>query len=269
MSKKGKFILLFIVVISFLYFAERYVERANEEYPEVNSSHREVSEEFGVDFFPESSSNQVIHHAYFSLSYNESFEQAEWVAYELKSSHLSYNEFERPYFVEDREVSSGSADWRNYKNSGYDRGHLCPAGDRRFSYQAYLETFLTSNISPMDKEFNRGVWNDLEKQVRRWAKAKDGVFVITGGVLKKGLKTIGSERVGVPQAFYKIVVDASNGTLESIAFLIPNKAATDSYKEYTTSIDSIEAITGIDFFANLNEEEASRLESSVQTTPWF
>ena len=80
---------------------------------------------------------------------------------------------------------------RNYKNSGFDRGHLCPAGDRRYSQEAHDETFLTSNISPQDHDFNAGVWNRLEQKVRYWARKYDGVFVVTGGVLNGEMETIG------------------------------------------------------------------------------
>ena len=92
-------------------------------------------------FLPSSTTGAIINHSYFSLSYNETFEQAEWVAYELSKEHLTYDDRERPYFIEDPKVKTKSADWRNYRGSGYDRGHLCPAGDRRFSEYAYNETF--------------------------------------------------------------------------------------------------------------------------------
>jgi endonuclease G len=136
----------------------------------------------------------------------------------LKKQHLRKNDFERPYFVEDRSVKTKSANYRNYKNSGYDRGHLCPAGDRKFSYDAYHETFLTSNISPQNHDFNAGIWNSLEQKVRFWAEKYDGVYVITGGVLKNGLQVIGEEEVSVPQEFYKIVLDVSEGGYTNLVF---------------------------------------------------
>lgn len=92
------------------------------------------------------------------------------MAYTLKKQHLTYDDRKRPYLIEDPMVITKSADWRNYKGSGYDRGHLCPPGDHRFSEQAYNETFYTSNISPQDRDFNAGVWNRLEMQVGRRAK---------------------------------------------------------------------------------------------------
>ena len=170
--------------------------------------------------------------------------------------------------MEDREVKTGSADWRNYKNSGYDRGHLCPAGDRRFSYEAYHETFLTSNISPQNREFNSGVWNFLEQKVRYWAKKYDGVYVVTGGVLKEGLPTIGDENVSVPEEFYKIILDASDGNFKVLAFLIPNKATNESFYEFVVPVDDIEAKTGIDFFSSLPDAIEEKLEVSIDLKSW-
>ena len=190
------------------------------------------------------------------------------MAYELKKSDLTKNEFERPYFIEDKKVKTKSADWRNYKNSGYDRGHLCPAGDRRMSFEAYNETFLTSNISPQDHDFNAGIWNRLEQKVRYWAEKYDGVYIVTGGVLKENLKTIGDENVSVPNKFYKIIVDASGGNYKAVAFLIPNKPSSESFYEYAVSIDEIEARTEIDFFPQLPDSIENKLEQMVDLKAW-
>ncbi len=88
---------------------------------------------YTIAYLPTSTTRQIVKHQYYTLSYNEKFEQAEWVAYELKKEYLKNNDFKRPYFIEDPKVTTGSADWRNYKKSGYDKGHLCPAGDMEFN----------------------------------------------------------------------------------------------------------------------------------------
>ncbi|MFB0938645.1 MAG: DNA/RNA non-specific endonuclease, partial [Urechidicola sp.] len=87
----------------------------------------------GFNYLPTSTTGQIIQHKNYSLSYNELYEQAEWVAYELNNLHLTYDDRKRPYFINDPKVITGSANYKNYKKSGYDRGHLCPAGDRRFT----------------------------------------------------------------------------------------------------------------------------------------
>lgn len=271
MNRRFVYPILIILVTVGLYYLERYVDKRNEVYPEMSeerSSSENTTSEFGVDMKPSSTTGVVVDHVYYSLSYSEEHEQAEWVAYELKKSHLSRNDFERPDFVEDRDVATKSADWRNFRGSGYDRGHLCPAGDRRFSYEAYHETFLTSNISPQNREFNGGIWNRLEQKVRYWAGGKDGVYVVTGGVLKRGLRSVGYENVSVPDAFYKIVVDRSGGEYKAIAFLIPNEPSNESFYNYVTTIDAIESKTGIDFFPELPDSEENKLESSINLKDW-
>lgn len=268
MNRRYLYPILTILVVVILYYAEKYVNKQTEAYPDTSKVLVESSQEFSEKLLPTSTTGAIVTHGFFTLSYSEVHEQAEWVAYELSQSHLSNNEFERPYFVEDREVKTSSADWRNYKNSGYDRGHLCPAGDRRFSYEAYHETFLTSNISPQDREFNSGVWNFLEQKVRYWAKKYDGVYVVTAGVLKEGLPTIGDENVSVPEEFYKIILDASDGNYKVLAFLIPNKATNKSFYEFVVPVDDIEAKTGIDFFSTLPDAIEEKLEASIDLKSW-
>ncbi|GAB1857501.1 DNA/RNA non-specific endonuclease [Flavobacteriaceae bacterium MHTCC 0001] len=219
-------------------------------------------------FLPTSTTNQVIHHSNYSLSYSEKHEQAEWVAYELKKSHLSSTNHKRPYFEIDKAVKTGAAHWRNYKNSGYDRGHLCPAGDRRYTKAAHDETFLTSNISPQNHEFNSGVWNRLEQKVRYWARKYDGVFVVTGGVLEDNLNTIGTEQVAVPNAFYKVLIDNNTGHPKMIAFLVPHKDSNKPLYEFVVAVDEVEALTGIDFFPKLENAIENKLEASSSYIGW-
>lgn len=268
MKRKYTYIILVILVTAILYFVEKRLERSKEHYPQTKSSSSSGSTEFGEKYYPNSTTGTLVEHATFTLSYSEAHEQAEWVAYELKKEHISANDFERPYFVQDRKVKSKSADWRNYKNSGYDRGHLCPAGDRKFDYNAFHETFLTSNISPQDHDFNSGVWNKLEQKVRFWAKKYDGVFVVTGGILESGLETIGDEGVSIPREFYKIVVDASQGKPKAIAFIIPNRDTHRSFYDFVVTIDEIETRTGIDFFKDLPTSEEEKLEREVDLKAW-
>lgn len=220
------------------------------------------------NYLPSSTGNQIIKHDYYTLSYSEKHEQAEWVAYELTKNQLSRIHHERPYFTTDTKVNSKSAEWWNYKNSGYDKGHLCPAGDRKFSKKAYDDTFLTSNISPQKHDFNAGIWNRLEQKTRYWAKKYDKLYVITGGVLTDNLKTIGDEKVSVPTHFYKILLDYTQPEIKAIAFLMPHKESKKPLYEFVVSIDMIEQVTGIDFFAGLPDDLENRLERSDSYKTW-
>ncbi len=232
------------------------------------SKNQEKNNARSFDFLPTSTTNQIVKHNYYSLSYNEKYEQAEWVAYELKKGYVRSSNFDRPYFIEDPKVKTGSADWRNYKKSGYDKGHLCPAGDMEFEINAYNDTFFTSNISPQVHDFNGGVWNRLEQKVRYWATKYDGVYVITAGVLESNLKTIGQDKVLVPNYFYKILLDNSNGEYKMIAFLVPNEKSDKALYSFVVSVDSIEKMTGINFFPKLDDKTESRLEKSSDYKAW-
>ncbi len=256
-------ILLLLCVIGFWLFENFYTPNIYSE--NVDTENRTILPEL---FQPSSTTGDIVKHEHFTLSYNEPFEQAEWVAYMLKKEHLTYDDRKRPYFIEDPKVKTKSADWRNYKGSGYDRGHLCPAGDRRFSKQAYNETFYTSNISPQNREFNAGVWNQLEMQIRRWVKKNGTHFVITGGVLQKGLDEIGDEDVDVPKFYYKIIAKGNADNLTMIGFLMPNKPSSKPIEDFVVSIDNIEALTGVDFFQDLPDTQERTLENIINLKAW-
>ncbi len=237
-----------------------------ENIPEIVEDETVISTNF--NYLPTSTTNQIVHHKFLTLSYNEQYEQAEWVAYELKASHLSNTNRKRPYFIYDKKVKTKSANYRNYKRSGYDRGHLCPAGDRKFSLEAYNETFFTSNVSPQKHDFNSGIWNRLEQKIRYWVSKDKQLYVITGGVLKKGLKTIGQEKVAIPSEFYKILLDYSKPKIKAIAFLIPHQDSDAPLYKFVISIDEIETLTSIDFFPNLPQNLENSLEKSSDYKGW-
>lgn len=219
---------------------------------------------------PHSTTRNVVYHKHYTLSYHETYEQSEWVAYRLDKSHIVRTQRKRPFFEMDPGVSTQSAHWKNYKKSGYDRGHLCPAGDRRFSEAAYTETFLTSNCSPQLHGFNSGIWNSLEQQARRWAQQYGSVYVITGGVLTPGLDTIGEERVAVPNYYYKILYRQQNGTSVPLAFLFPHREASAELElsNYLTTVDQIEQLTGIDFFPLFADSDEAIFEAKGYAKDW-
>ena len=144
MNKKTIYALIAILIIVSIYSYEYFL--TEKETIEVIERGKTVKYDTNEYFLPTSTTGQIVHHEGYSLSYSETHEQAEWVAYELKKEHLTNTNFKRPYFEIDPAVKTGAAHWRNYKQSGYDRGHLCPAGDRKYNQSAHDETFLTSNI---------------------------------------------------------------------------------------------------------------------------
>lgn len=252
-------LILLVSLVIYLFYPEK--EQNNTIEPNIIA----ISD---FDYLPSSTTNVIINHQYYTLSYNEKYEQAEWVAYELNTDHLVKTHRKRPYFIQDKKVKTQSADYRNYKKSGYTKGHLLPAGDRKFSKEAYDETFLTSNISPQKADFNGGIWNRLEQKTRYWAAKDKQLFVVTGGILKKGLKTIGKEKVAVPEQFYKVLLDYSKPKIKAIAFLVPHKNSKAPLYSFVVSIDSLEKLTNIDFFPALPDDLENKLESSSNYKNW-
>jgi endonuclease G len=236
----------------------------------LNNSFQDSLEKFRKNFVPAISGEEtVVIHRAFSLCYSEEHEQSKWVAYRLTAEMCSNNGEERTNnFREDKSITGGSATPEDYKGSGFDRGHLCPAGDMGWSEETMSESFLMSNMSPQLPGFNRGIWKKLETNVREWTKQNGELFVVTAGVLKDSLITIGSNKVSVPKYYYKVILDLSLPEYKAIAFVLPNSSSKSSVFEYAVSIDSLEHLTGIDFFPALPDSLENDLESSFNKKYW-
>ena len=167
-SRKIKLVLTIITIVVTIWIQQE--GNSKKEHSTTLPETREGSRMEGFDFLPSSTTGVVVMHDGYKLSYSEKHEQAEWVAYALSGQDIVSTSHKRPFFINDPKVKTKSADWRNYKNSGYDKGHLCPAGYRRYTKQAHDETFYTSNITPQKHNFNAGIWNRLEQKTRYWAK---------------------------------------------------------------------------------------------------
>ena len=205
------------------------------------------------------------------MSYSESNEQAEWVAYELTRDKLNAPKVGRfDYFSPDNDILTRSALHRDYTGSGYTRGHLAPAADMAFDQKAAEESFYMSNISPQEKYFNQGVWRELEENVRDWARSNRSLFIVTGPVLTQGIiKKIGENRVSVPYLFYKVVLDTTGIEKKGIGFVLPNKKSELPLEEYMVTVDSVEVLTQLNFFNAVNKNSNIEvLESKIDKSAW-
>ncbi|MFD2568292.1 DNA/RNA non-specific endonuclease [Pseudotenacibaculum haliotis] len=211
---------------------------------------------------PSEIGNQIIVRPYYTLSYNNTHEQADWVAYTIYPLHDSLRVKRKDRFREDPMVLSGSATLKDYKGSGYDRGHLAPSKAMSFSTEAMDASFFMSNMSPQLPGFNRGIWKKLEAQVLDWSKKSDSLYVVTGPVFDSPIGTIGENKVTIPNSYYKTIIRFKDNSISGLAFLLENKKSSASYFDYVTSIDSIEKVTGIDFYHLLNSEEQNRIEAN-------
>lgn len=212
--------------------------------------------------------DQVIRHYAYTLCYSEAHEQARWVAYALTAAETQGPEERASGFYEDPAVRTGSATNADYAGSGYDRGHLAPAGDMTWSETAMKESFYYSNMSPQVPSFNRGIWKKLESLVRAWAQEYDGVYIVTGPVLNAGLPSIGPENVSIPDHYYKVILDGRGTGWKAIGFLMANAASSAPLSAFAVPVDEIELRTGIDFFPALPDDAEKAVESSLQLSDW-
>lgn len=218
---------------------------------------------------PAENVGRVVEHSYYHLSYAEEYEQSEWVSYRLSDDMLRGSTRRDNDFRVDPAVTTGSASPGDYANSGYSRGHLVPAGDMKVNSTAMSETFYMSNMSPQDYDFNSGIWNNLENQVRDWVREKGELYIVSGPVLHNNLRRLRSGNVAIPEQFFKVLVFKGRrpGETKMIAFLMANEASREPLENFVVTTDLVEELSGVDFFPELEEEDY--LESRIDTSFWF
>lgn len=213
---------------------------------------------------------QVVEHKAMVLGYSEEHEQAAWVSHIILPDIETGNVSRTNDFRQDKLVTTGSSAKDDYWNSGYDRGHLAPSADFRWSHVALSESYFYSNMAPQLPELNREKWAELEDLIRDYVIDKhEQVYVVTGGVLAEELPVMQNEgrknEVSIPKLFYKVVLDYSGDEKHAVAFLLPNGECPDPILTYAVSVDSVEILTGINFFPNLSVED---LEAELNVDPW-
>ena len=212
---------------------------------------------------------QIITHTGYTLSYNEEYELPSYVAYELTKAEVLGGGDREDAFREDPDVRTGSAELSDYRGSGFDRGHMAPAADFKWSAEAMSDTFFLSNMAPQDPSFNRGIWADLEAVVRTMAYENESIYVVTGPVLTDGpYETIGDNEVAVPKRFYKVVLDYTDPDIKAIGFVLPNEGSDKALQSFAMSVDDVEEITGLDFYPRLPDDAEAMIESSFDTSDW-
>ena len=213
---------------------------------------------------------QVIRHEGYTVSYNSEYRIANWVAYELTATEAKSKKTERSNkFVSDPQVKGATAMNEDYTRSGYDRGHLAPAGDMKWSAKAMRESFYLSNICPQKPKLNRGIWKDLEEQCRLWALDNGSLLIVTGPVITGDMKRLGKNKVAIPKSFYKVLCYYTEKGYKGIGFLFENRDYKDnSLKSMVIPIDSVEKVTGIDFFPSIPDEQEKEMEATVDWSSW-
>ena len=211
---------------------------------------------------------QIIRHSGYTVSYNKDLKIPNWVSYELTREETKGKEKRGNRFIADPLVTGPIATNADYTRSGYDKGHMAPAADMKWSPEAMKESFYFSNMCPQHPQLNRRGWKNLEEKIRNWAIADSAIIIICGPIIEKQPKTIGKNKVVVPQRFFKVVLSPFAKPIRAIGFLFNNEQAVEPLSLYVVTVDSIESLTNMDFFAPLPDEIENKIEANANYSLW-
>ena len=216
----------------------------------------------------------IIRHKGYTTCYSHETFCPVWVGWELTSDETWGEHSRTDEFTCDPGMNGSQATTFDYSRSGYDRGHMAPAADMKWSATAMEESFYMTNVCPQDNGLNAGMWLKLEKKCRYWAKCYGKVWIICGPVFRSGKapRYIGKEnRVRVPDAFFKAVLKQhTDGTFEAIAFVMDNADLGDTgdVRGYVADLSEVERLTGLSLFNELPEKSAVHIRKGQNTKYW-
>ncbi|PDW02235.1 DNA/RNA non-specific endonuclease [Candidatus Viridilinea mediisalina] len=208
--------------------------------------------------------NYLIVRDQYALSYHRDQGIPNWVAWHLQLSDLGDVQRYSGRFITDTSLPEGwyRVTHADYTNSGYDRGHMTPSGDRTATEEDNIATFILTNIVPQAPANNQGIWAQLEDHARRLVRDGNEVYIVSGG--HGSLGTLADGRLNIPESLWKVLLvlpaaagdDAARVTpdTEVIAIWTPNddSVAGTAWEDYLTSVRCIEERTGLDFFSAVN-----------------
>lgn len=269
--------LLALVVLLLLVFAQKYLNSSDkieeeEKAPALTSNPLPESvQDFSLPVTSPSKTDILIEHEGFALLYDTKTLCPRWVAWELTAEETRGRVSRQNVdFKEDSKVPKEYqvASW-DYNGGGYGRGHMCPAGDMKWSQEAMQDCHYMTNICPQTAELNKTWWEHLERACRQWARQEGAVQIVCGPIFSENPKHFGKKhRMAVPRAFYKVVLSLKKGNEKAIGFFYTNDNAIQPMEDAVRSVDDIERLTGIDFFSSLPDEQEDRLEAMTDLRVW-
>ena len=206
----------------------------------------------------------------FTIEYNPKYKQPNWVAWELTREKANADKYSRndADFFPDPNVPDGPT-LADYKGSGYDRGHMCPAGDMKWSLDGMRSCFYLTNMSPQSHELNNGSWKSLEEKCREWANRDSSIIIVCGPVLSdKMTNSIGDNKIPVPERYFKVVLAPYANPIRAIGFIMPNGKVKGGMQAVAVSVDEVESITGFDFFSSLPDDIENKIEAECNFPRW-
>lgn len=246
--------------------AGKYIEKASEDIKEGGT--RTIASKLEIPVSTQKRNEIKLDKTAFTISYNNFYKTPNWVAWELTRQETNGNEERKNKFLPDPDLPEPRVEHSDYTHSGYDRGHMAPAADMKWSEKAMQESFYMSNICPQNQKLNRDDWGDLEEICRKWAKKYGRIYIACGPIYDGSTsKRIGQHKVAVPDRFFKVVLIYNRKNPMAMGFLFNNKAGHNKLEKYMVSVDSIETITGLDFFSRLPDDVENRIEAIVPSLP--
>ena len=223
---------------------------------------------------PQGIPDYIVRYQPMTVSFNRQTHQPNWVAWELTGKETE-GENERSKsagFAADPNVP-GCLSPDAYRGSGYDRGHMAPAGDMKWSAPALNQSFLMTNICAQAGELNRGAWKKLEEKCRQRAKVDSAIVIVCGPIFTKGerrdtIVTDVGTRIPVADAFFKVVLSPYSNPPQAIGFIMPNGMVKGGMQACAVSVDSVETRTGYDFFSALPDDIENRVETQCNFNRW-
>ncbi len=260
---------LFIVGISSLGVVYLYNHLQGKQDTDLHAQTREEKQSTGLEIpvSQTSRNQQIVRHKAITLSYSFFHRTPYWVAWKLTRERTKGDITRKSNFQPDPKLPEPRVQSSDYSRSGYDRGHMAPAGDMKWDEQAMTESFYMSNVCPQNKKLNKDDWRDLEEACRRWANKYGRVYIVCGPIYENNKpKRIGKNKVAVPDKFYKVILIDKKQPL-ALGFVFKNEGHHRHLSQYMVSVDNVEDITGLDFFSLLEDEIENEIEKTIPPLP--
>lgn len=231
---------------------------------------RRIADMLELPAYSAGKNEQVIFHYAYTVSFNGKHRIPNWVAWNLTSAHADGPVKRSDDFASDPQVKDGrcpSAGDYQYSKYKYERGHMCPAADNRWSERAMDECFYMSNMCPQKRALNGGSWNDLEEKCRKWAVSYGSLYIVCGPVLDGDYEVIGDKKITAPSKFFKAILrkdDGSSYGYYAIAYIYDQEG-----KYSIVSVDEAEQLTGLDLFHNLPDNIEKKVEAVSDKNAWM
>lgn len=263
-----------LIVGSLIFFFRSLREQSPVVEPPVTTDVENLATH-GLDsifYLPASGEGKLIRHRYFALSYREEHGLADWVAYELTSERVTTSTADSlaDFHPDPKIAIAGSVTPAGIRLAGYECGHLVAPAEMVFSPDALSESYYMANVVPQAPGFSQSIGKTLVGQTLDWAKKFNHLYVVAGPIMNGEAKVIeGENQMVIPTAFFRVVLDLHHSEKKAIAFIIPNEASHKPLAYFATTIDSVEVMTGIDFFPNLlSKPLEEQLEAHFDLKLW-